>query len=303
MSPEISELIETFSKLPGLGPRSAKKMVIELLSNYPSLIDTLGRKLTEIKHKIIQCEECFNIDTFSPCSICTNPSRNKKQICIVEKVSDMWAFENTKAYYGLYHILGGTLSPIDNKGPEEIHLPKLLEHIQTNDVEEKFNYALQILRFASGNTRAFNLVHNPNLFSAIENFGINSEQQEALGVLPDDISAEEKFIAEITDGLIQNATIDESMVMLMHSLSVAKSVELIFMIDVFVKSVDSEKTNQTSKSDLNDHYNTSIIKIVEQELDTLIQMYGQIWNDYFNAENFGFYLSQVLRLEEANIPE
>lgn len=174
---------------------------------------------------------------------------------------------------------------------------------KTNDVEEKFNYALQILRFASGNTRAFNLVHNPNLFSAIENFGINSEQQEALGVLPDDISAEEKFIAEITDGLIQNATIDESMVMLMHSLSVAKSVELIFMIDVFVKSVDSEKTNQTSKSDLNDHYNTSIIKIVEQELDTLIQMYGQIWNDYFNAENFGFYLSQVLRLEEANIPE
>ncbi len=136
MSPEINELIETFSKLPGLGPRSAKKLVIELLSNHLSLIDTLGSKLSDIKHKIVQCEQCFNIDTFSPCSICTDTSRHLKQICIVEKVSDMWAFENTKAYHGFYHILGGTLSPIDNKGPEEIHLPQLLQHIQTHEVEE-----------------------------------------------------------------------------------------------------------------------------------------------------------------------
>jgi len=136
MSPEISELIEVFAKLPGLGPRSAKRLVIDLLSDHLDLIDILGLKLSSIKDKIVQCESCFNIDTFSPCSLCLDTSRNLKQICIVEKVSDMWAFENTKAYHGQYHILGGTLSPIDGKGPADINLPKLLARIQSQKIEE-----------------------------------------------------------------------------------------------------------------------------------------------------------------------
>ncbi len=132
----VENLINEFRKLPGIGPKSAKRIVFYLLKLPNSDVAKLSQALVEMKEKVKICKSCYNLTEEDICSICKDQSRDKKKICIVEEVSDLIIIEKTGEYRGLYHILGGLLSPIENIGPREIRIPKLLERIKEDNTEE-----------------------------------------------------------------------------------------------------------------------------------------------------------------------
>jgi len=132
----VENLINEFRKLPGIGPKSAKRIVFYLLKLSHSDITKLSQALVEMKEKVKICKYCYNLTEEDVCNICRDQSRDKKKICIVEEVSDLIIIEKTGEYKGLYHILGGLLSPIENIGPKEIRIPRLLERIKNDNTEE-----------------------------------------------------------------------------------------------------------------------------------------------------------------------
>ena len=113
---EIDQLIISIAKLPGLGRRSAQRIALHLLKYKEKSLNSLMEALKEASSKIVNCDTCGNIDTLNPCTICQDKRRDKKTICIVEDISDLWAFERTGIYRGLYFVLGGVLSAIDGIG-------------------------------------------------------------------------------------------------------------------------------------------------------------------------------------------
>jgi len=132
----IENLINEFRKLPGIGPKSAKRIVFFLLKLSHSDIVKFSRNLIEMKEKVKFCSKCYSLTEEDICHICRDQSRDRKKICIVEEVSDVIIIEKTGEYKGLYHILGGLLSPIENVGPDEIRVPRLLERVKANNIEE-----------------------------------------------------------------------------------------------------------------------------------------------------------------------
>ena len=136
ISSEIDRLINEISKLPGLGRRSAQRIALYLLNNKNHSLIPLLKILEESKQKIINCETCGNIDTVSPCNLCTNPKRDLHTICVVEDISDLWTFERIGNYNGLYHILGGTLSAINGIGTEDLAITKLIDRINKQKAKE-----------------------------------------------------------------------------------------------------------------------------------------------------------------------
>lgn len=135
--PEITELIKLFSKLPGLGPRSARRAALHLIRKKDQLMVPLARALSEAVDKIVECEICGNVDTSNPCALCQDPRRDRSLICVVETVGDLWALERADVIKGQYHVLGGTLSPLDGIGPDDLTIGKLIEraaHYEVNEV-------------------------------------------------------------------------------------------------------------------------------------------------------------------------
>lgn len=124
---EIEHLIKLLSRLPGYGPRSARRAALHLLKNRESLMRPLSQALGIAADVIVECSQCHNLDTVAPCSICANRSREASVLCIVEDISDLWAIEKTGAFKGYYHVLGGTLSALDGIGPEDLSIPHLLQ--------------------------------------------------------------------------------------------------------------------------------------------------------------------------------
>src|SRR4029078_7048619 len=123
--PEIERLIQILAKLPGLGPRSARRAVLPLLKNREKLLSPLALALAEARDKVVVCSVCGNVDTIDPCSLCNDPRRDHSVICVVEDVSDLWALERAGAWSGLYHVLGGTLSAIEGVRPEDLAIAPL----------------------------------------------------------------------------------------------------------------------------------------------------------------------------------
>ena len=135
----IEKLIADISKLPGLGRRSAQRIALYLLKNKDRSLLPLIQTL-ESSHKLIsECSVCGNVDMANPCNICLNSSRDEKSICIIEDVSDLWTFERTGFYRGLYHVLGGSLSAINGIGVEELTVTKLIKRIEANEIKEEIN--------------------------------------------------------------------------------------------------------------------------------------------------------------------
>jgi len=132
----IEKLITEISKLPGLGRRSAQRIALYLLKNKNRSLLPLIQTLESSHKLIIECSSCGNVDMSNPCSICSGLNRDKKSICIVEDVSDLWTFERTGFYRGLYHVLGGSLSAINGIGTEELTIKKLLKRIEENEITE-----------------------------------------------------------------------------------------------------------------------------------------------------------------------
>ena len=136
MNIKIKELINTFSKLPSLGPSSSRRLVIHLLQNKEKMMLPLASLIKELAEVIIECEICGNQDIKSPCSICVNPKRDPKLLCVVEELGDLWAFEKGNIYSGLYHILGGRLSAINGIGPKELNLDTIPKRVLDSQIEE-----------------------------------------------------------------------------------------------------------------------------------------------------------------------
>lgn len=132
----IDSLIYIVSKLPGLGPRSARKIVLHLLEDRNHRMDLLARSLKETAEKVVECKTCFNIDSQSPCSICSNENRDKKKIAIVENIGDLWALERSDCFNGLFHVLGSNLNAASNKNPETLRLNSLVSRINNHQIEE-----------------------------------------------------------------------------------------------------------------------------------------------------------------------
>lgn len=134
--PEIDQLIKLLSRLPGLGPRSARRAVLQLIRKRESLLLPLTDALAVARDKIVTCGQCGSIDTQSPCAICTDPRRDVSVLCVVEDVADLWALERAQAIKGHYHVLGGILSALDGVGPEDLNLASLLDKCQKGAIKE-----------------------------------------------------------------------------------------------------------------------------------------------------------------------
>lgn len=134
--PEIERLIALLSKLPGLGPRSARRATLALLKQPQSRMIPLAQALQQAADHVKICSECGNLDSSDPCVICGNPDRHADQICVVETVGDLWALEKTGIFKGRYQVLGGSLSPLAGIGPEDLNITPLLQRLERQEVKE-----------------------------------------------------------------------------------------------------------------------------------------------------------------------
>lgn len=133
---DIELLIDLMARLPGLGPRSARRAVLALLAKRAGLMAPLAQALATVALNARDCQTCGNIGTEDICPICADPRRTTGEICVVETVADLWALERGGAFRGRYHVLGGTLSALDAVGPEELRIPHLVERVRAEGVGE-----------------------------------------------------------------------------------------------------------------------------------------------------------------------
>ena len=136
MHDALEDLIRKLGRLPGLGPRSARRAVLFLLKNRDRLMLPLANNMNNVARNIRACVDCGNLDITDRCSICSDPRRDHSRICIVEDIGDLWAMERASVYRGLYHILGGTLSAIDGRGPDDLLINRLLIRAGDDRVDE-----------------------------------------------------------------------------------------------------------------------------------------------------------------------
>lgn len=134
--PQIERLIQLLAKLPGLGPRSARRAVLHLLRNRETVMEPLGSALADALEHVKTCRICGNLDTEPECGVCRDPRRDNSILCVVEQVSDLWAMDRGGAFRGRYHVLGGVLSALDGIGPEDLKVGHLVERAGAEDVKE-----------------------------------------------------------------------------------------------------------------------------------------------------------------------
>ena len=134
--PEIERLIQLLAKLPGLGPRSARRAALHLIKRHEQLLAPLSDAMQVARDRVMTCEACGNIDTSSPCTLCRDPRRDDTLLVVVEDVADLWALERAGATTGRYHVLGGVLSALDGIGPKDLALESLLARVALGTVRE-----------------------------------------------------------------------------------------------------------------------------------------------------------------------
>ena len=135
--PEIERLVQLLARLPGLGPRSARRAALHLIKKREELLGPLGEAMQVAYQRILTCSVCGNIDTIDPCTICQDTRRDPGILLIVETVSDLWALERARLMPARYHVLGGVLSPLDGVGPDDINITKLLDRIREGQAGER----------------------------------------------------------------------------------------------------------------------------------------------------------------------
>ena len=134
--PEIERLIQLLAKVPGLGPRSARRAALHLIKKKEQLLAPLAAAMGEAVEKVRVCSTCGNVDTCDPCTVCTDPRRDNATIIVVEDVSDLWALERAAVVSARYHVLGGTLSPLDGIGPDDLNIGPLVSRVAAGGVSE-----------------------------------------------------------------------------------------------------------------------------------------------------------------------
>jgi recombination protein RecR len=134
--PEVDALIDLMARLPGLGPRSARRAVLTLIRKRGTLMAPLAEAMTEAARTVQECVQCGNVATAALCPICTSEKRATGVLCVVEDVADLWAMERGGAFSGRYHVLGGTLSALDSIGPEELGIPRIAARVRDEGITE-----------------------------------------------------------------------------------------------------------------------------------------------------------------------
>ena len=134
--PPVQRLIDEFNRLPGIGPKSAQRLTYHLIRMPVEQAESLASAITSMKNQIILCSVCFNITDTDPCDICLNNSRERSKLCVVEQPLDVVALERTSSFDGLYHVLHGSISPINGIGPEDLKIRELLERMRTESFDE-----------------------------------------------------------------------------------------------------------------------------------------------------------------------
>jgi recombination protein RecR len=134
--PEIERLIQLLARLPGLGPRSARRAALHLIRKREQLLAPLAEAMQTARERVVTCQVCGNVDTRDPCTVCQDPRRDPTLLVVVESVSDLWALERSGALRAPYHVLGGTLSPLDGIGPDDLNFPGLLARVGEGAIKE-----------------------------------------------------------------------------------------------------------------------------------------------------------------------
>jgi len=129
----LNNLIDEFSRFPGIGKKTAQRMAFYVLNSSNNLSNDLSQAILSLKSKIRFCEKCFGISEKNLCLVCSNPRRDNTSICVVEHPADIYTFEKTNVFKGLYHVLGGVLSPLDGVGPDDLNINSLIERVNAND--------------------------------------------------------------------------------------------------------------------------------------------------------------------------
>ena len=132
----LEKAVEEFAKLPGIGRKTAMRLVLFLLRQDTASVEAFGNALITLKHEVKYCKVCHNISDTDTCQICSNPSRDTSTVCVVENIRDVMAVENTQQYNGLYHVLGGVISPMDGVGPSDLEIESLVQRVQHGGVKE-----------------------------------------------------------------------------------------------------------------------------------------------------------------------
>jgi recombination protein RecR len=135
-SPEIDALTQALSRLPGLGPRSARRAVLHLLKRREAALEPLLHALEAVSERLSTCHICGNVDTVDPCAICTDPRRDARALCVVEDVADLWALDKARLFPGRFHVLGGRLSALDGVRPEDLAIDSLIGRVAAGGVDE-----------------------------------------------------------------------------------------------------------------------------------------------------------------------
>jgi recombination protein RecR len=134
--PEIERLIQLLAKVPGLGPRSARRAALHLIKKKEQLLVPLASAISDAVDKVRVCSNCGNVDTVDPCTVCTDPRRDGTILIVVEDVADLWALERAGTMNARYHVLGGTLSPLDGIGPDQLNIKQLVARVAEGGIEE-----------------------------------------------------------------------------------------------------------------------------------------------------------------------
>lgn len=132
----IEDAVQEFSRLPGIGKKTALRMVLHLLKQQPHEVSQFTEALARMREEVRFCNECHNVSDSDICTLCANPGRNRAQVCVVENIRDVIAIESTQQYNGLYHVLGGILSPLDGIGPEQLEVASLVKRVKEKQVTE-----------------------------------------------------------------------------------------------------------------------------------------------------------------------
>lgn len=135
-SQEIETLTAALSRLPGLGPRSARRAVLWLIKRRESALPALLGALAEVREALVECASCGNVDTANPCAICADPRRDSRALCVVEDVADLWALDRAHLFAGRYHVLGGHLSALEGVRPEDLAIASLLDRVGKGGIDE-----------------------------------------------------------------------------------------------------------------------------------------------------------------------
>jgi recombination protein RecR len=158
----LEDAVNEFSKLPGIGQKTALRLVLHLLNRAPEEVESFGNSIIKLRQEIKHCSICHNISDNQVCEICSSTKREKEIICVVEDTRDVMAVENTGQYFGVYHVLGGLISPMDGIGPSDLFIDTLVQRVSTGPVKEVI---LAISPTMEGDTTIFYLYKRLKAFN------------------------------------------------------------------------------------------------------------------------------------------